>query len=103
MAEATARWRCGDARPVALTTYREPSAVFHLGTATVLTDGAGAAAAVSEGRAGLAWIGAPEAAAFLAAHPEAAARAEIGGFNYSNGRRVALTLYDARADAACAG
>ncbi|SEA78153.1 ArnT family glycosyltransferase [Rubrimonas cliftonensis] len=103
MAEATARWRCGDARPVALTTYREPSAVFHLGTATLLTDGGGAAAAVSEGRAGLAWIGAREAAAFLAVHPEATARAAVSGFNYSNGRQVALTLYDGREDAPCDG
>lgn len=101
MAAETARWRCGDTAPVALTTYREPSAVFQLGTATLLTNGAGAAAAVATGRVGLAWIGAPETAAFLAVHPEAAARATVTGFNYSNGRRVALTLYDARRDRVC--
>lgn len=101
MAEETARWRCGDDAPVALTTYREPSAIFHLGTATLLTDGGGAAAAVNAGRVGLAWIGAPEAAAFLAAHPEAQARATLTAFNYSNGRRVALTLYDARKGGFC--
>jgi 4-amino-4-deoxy-L-arabinose transferase-like glycosyltransferase len=102
MAAETARWRCGDDRPVALTTYREPSAVVHLGTGTLLTDGAGAAAAVAAGRAGLAWIGAQETAAFLAVHPGAAARATVEGFNYSNGRRVALTLYDARKGGFCA-
>lgn len=83
--------------PTALAGFYEPSAVFLLGTGTVLTDGAGAAR-------------------HLAAHPDAAAAvearlegefkealaadqtpvrrvAEIDGLNYSNGRRVRLTVY----------
>ncbi|WP_333833984.1 ArnT family glycosyltransferase [Rubrimonas sp.] len=102
MAAETARWRCGDARPVALTGYREPSAVFHLGTDTLLTDGPGAAQAVAEGRAGLAWIDARARDIFLAAYPDAASRAQLDAFNYSNGRRVSLTLYDAREGGVCA-
>ncbi|TVQ52171.1 MAG: phospholipid carrier-dependent glycosyltransferase [Rhodobacteraceae bacterium] len=102
MAAATEAWRCGDPRPPVLTAYREPSAVFHLGTDVILADGAGAAAAVAEGRAGLAWIGAREREAFLAVHPDAVPRHAIDAFNYSNGRRVALTLYDARGENACA-
>lgn len=93
MAALVAAHRCGDPAPVALTTYREPSAVFALGTDTLLTDGAGAAAALSDGRASLAWVGAPERAAFEAAAPQAVALEALAAFNYSNGRRVALTLF----------
>lgn len=102
MAAEADRWRCGDARPLAVTAYREPSVVFHLGTETILTDGAGAAAAVSDGRVSIAWIGAQDDEAFLATHPDAVARARVEGFNYSNGRWVALTLYDARGAGICA-
>jgi 4-amino-4-deoxy-L-arabinose transferase-like glycosyltransferase len=93
MARASAEWRCGEAAPVALTDYREPSAIFLIGTDTVLTDGAGAAAAIAEGRASLAWIGDRNRPAFEAAAPGRPALETIEVFNYSNGRRMTLTLH----------
>ncbi len=105
LAAAAAAHRCAPG-PVALTGYAEPSAVFALGTDTLLTDGAGAAAALAEGRAALAFVEARDRAAFaetLAAQgAAAAARAEISGFNYSKGRAVTLTLF-APGQADCAG
>ncbi|HXI87546.1 MAG TPA: hypothetical protein VNH64_08805, partial [Parvularculaceae bacterium] len=85
------------APPVAVAGYYEPSAIFLLGTNTVLTNGAGAAQ-------------------WLNAHPDGAAAVEeadaddfettlyhmrlkptriawIEGLNYSNGRRVRLKVY----------
>ncbi len=102
MAQETARWRCGDMRPVVVTAYREPSVVFHLGTDTIMANAEDAVAAVADGRAALAWIGAREREAFLGAHRDAVARTEIEGFNYSNGRRFSLTLYDSRGEGGCA-
>jgi 4-amino-4-deoxy-L-arabinose transferase-like glycosyltransferase len=81
--------------------YAEPSLMFVCGTDTRMLTGGGAGAAflaAAPGRVVL--VEARDRAAFLAAaqadriapHPFA----EVDGFNYSNGRRVALTLYDAR-------
>ncbi len=87
-----------DAPPVAIAGYYEPSAVFLLGTETTLTDAVGAAAHLK----------APGAAAIVEARLEnefvgAAASlgvrlrrfASVEGLNYSNGRDVKLTIYQA--------
>ncbi|PJA59009.1 MAG: glycosyl transferase [Rhodobacterales bacterium CG_4_9_14_3_um_filter_71_31] len=102
MARLAAAHRCGDTGPVAVTTYREPSVVFALGTDTLMTDGAGAAAALAEGRAALAWVGDPERAAFDAAAGGMIALETLAAFNYSNGKRVTLTLFKLKREgAAC--
>jgi 4-amino-4-deoxy-L-arabinose transferase-like glycosyltransferase len=84
------------AAPVVLSGFYEPSAVFLLGTKTMMAEGRDAAekfvqskaAAVVEGR---------EEAAFLSRLQELGASAErfaeIEGFNYSNGDDVILRLY----------
>lgn len=101
MAALVAAHRCGDPAPVAVTTYREPSVVFALGTDTLMTDGAGAAAALAAGGASLAWIGAPERAAFEAAAPQMIALETLTAFNYSNGKQTALTLFAPESKNAC--
>jgi len=101
MAALVAAHRCGDPAPVAVTSYREPSVVFALGTDTLMTDGAGAAAALTGGGASLAWIGDPERAAFTAAAPQAVALETLAAFNYSNGKRIALTLFAPESKNAC--
>lgn len=78
--------------------YGEPSLVFLAGTQTLLTDGAGAAAALTADPAcGIAVVGAAESQHFLAAIPGGAdALKEIGsieGMNYSKGEPRALTFY----------
>lgn len=78
--------------------YGEPSLVFLAGTKTLLTDGAGAAAALTADPAcGIAVVGAAESQHFLAAIPGGAdALKEIGsieGMNYSKGEPRALTFY----------
>jgi 4-amino-4-deoxy-L-arabinose transferase-like glycosyltransferase len=84
------------APPVALAGYHEPSAVFLLGTQTVLTDGAGAADHVAA-RGGAAVVESREESAFQARLTALGARAvraaEIEGVNYSNGRAIRLALY----------
>jgi hypothetical protein len=92
LAAETARFRCGAEGPVALTGYREPSAVFLLGTGTLTGTGVDAAAALAEGRAPLAWVEARDADRFDAAAAErglaTVALATLDGFNYSRGRRA---------------
>ncbi len=102
LAEAAAAHRCGAAGPVALTGFSEPSAVFMLGTATLLTSGEGAAAALREGRAALAFVEDSQRAAFDAAHGAAAPLTVVDGFNYSNGRRVSLALFGPPGHSGCA-
>jgi len=81
----------------ALAGYAEPSAVFLIGTQTILTDGEGAAARLEE---------APEAAVAVEARLEddfrkalaersimVAPLAVIEGLNYSKGRDIHLTVY----------
>jgi len=87
--------RSGAAGPVALTGYSEPSLIFQLGTATELTDGEGAADAISEGRPAVV-EGREEkpfrealAALGLTPHPVAT----VEGLNYSDGDKERLTLY----------
>jgi 4-amino-4-deoxy-L-arabinose transferase-like glycosyltransferase len=87
-------WRCGAEGPVALTTFREPSAIFALGTDTILTTGQGAAEALLDGRAVMAFVGDEVMMEFASIiGPRAVALDRINGFNYSNGREVHLTLY----------
>jgi 4-amino-4-deoxy-L-arabinose transferase-like glycosyltransferase len=87
--------RSGAAGPVAVTGYSEPSLIFQLGTATELTDGEGAADAVSEGRPAVV-EGREEkpfrealAAMGLTPHPVAT----VDGLNYSDGDQERLTVY----------
>lgn len=94
---AELRASCPTAR-VAAAGYREPSLVFLLGTETVLTDGAGAAAHLDSGPCAFALVEARAEPAFRAALPQGDAPETIGGvagLNYSNGRAVDLTLYGA--------
>ncbi|WP_297511228.1 glycosyltransferase family 39 protein [uncultured Caulobacter sp.] len=87
--------RSGAAGPVAVTGYAEPSLIFQLGTATELTDGDGAADAISEGR--------PAVVEGREEKPFRAAMAQLGltphpvgtiaGLNYSDGDQERLTIY----------
>lgn len=87
--------RSGAPGPVALTGYAEPSLIFQLGTTTELTDGAGAARAVAEGRPAI--VEAREETPFrevlktlgLTARPAAV----VEGLNYSDGDQERLTIY----------
>jgi hypothetical protein len=83
--------------PAALAGYHEPSAVFLLGTRTKLTNGAAAARDLAAGRVSAAIIEARETGAFLDAAEDAklqpAPLAVVEGLNYSNGQRVALTIF----------
>ena len=87
--------RSGAPGPVAVTGYAEPSLIFQLGTATELTDGAGAADAVAEGRPAI--VEAREEKPFrdalaglgLTARPVAV----VDGLNYSDGDQERLTVY----------
>ncbi|CAN5551508.1 phospholipid carrier-dependent glycosyltransferase [soil metagenome] len=87
--------RAGAPGPVAVTGYAEPSMVFLLGTTTELTDPAGAAKAVAQGRPAV--VEGRQEAAFHAAltalgqAPRPAGVVE--GFDYSDGDKERLTLY----------
>ena len=89
--------------PVAVAGYAEPSLVFLLGTGTELASPAQAARAVAQGRP--AWVEARVEPAFRASLQAPAARpvgpvraaARVSGYDYSDGRKVVLTLW--RADA----
>lgn len=87
--------RSGAAGPVALTGYAEPSLIFQLGTATELTDGDGAADAVSEGRPavveGREEKSFRDALAAMGLTPRPVASVE--GLNYSDGDQERLTIY----------
>jgi 4-amino-4-deoxy-L-arabinose transferase-like glycosyltransferase len=87
--------RQGRPGPVAIAGFHEPSFVFLTGRDTELTDGAGAAAALAQGRPAI--VEAREAEAF---HEAAARRGVSGrsvgvvrGHNYSQGDDVQLTVY----------
>src|SRR5690606_7414742 len=83
------------AGPVAVAGYYEPSVVFLTGTETELTDAAGAARAVREGRPAVVdrSLEAPFREALARDGGDARAVGTVEGRNYSNGDRVALTLY----------
>lgn len=86
------------AAPVALAGYGEPSAIFLLGTKTILTDGRGAARLLSEKNRAVV-IERRENAAFeeelRAAGIDARPVIAIEGVNYSKGKDVTLTVYRA--------
>jgi 4-amino-4-deoxy-L-arabinose transferase-like glycosyltransferase len=81
--------------PVAVAGFEEPSLVFALGTRTQLTDAAGAAQAISQGRPAI--VESRQIAAFKKAVTDEETRAKlvghVPGFNYSKGRPVDLFLY----------
>jgi len=81
--------------PVAISGFHEPSFVFLTGRDTQLTDPAGAAKALAEGRPAI--VEAREEQRFNAALSEVGAAArpvgEVRGHNYSNGDDVRLTVY----------
>jgi 4-amino-4-deoxy-L-arabinose transferase-like glycosyltransferase len=98
IAAAVERARPCPGTTLATTPYDEPSLVFLLGTDTKLVDVRGAAAHLLHDPAcALVLVGAKERDAFLSLtaagglQPRAVAR--IRGVNYSNGKRVDLTLY----------
>ncbi len=80
--------------PVAVAGYAEPSVVFRLGTQTQLSDGAGAAAAILQGRPAI--VEAREEADFRAALPPGTrlrAAGRITGVNFSKGWPLDLSIY----------
>lgn len=81
--------------PVAITRFHEPSFVFLTGTTTQLTDAAGAAQALAEGRPAIVETGDAEAFRQAAADRGVMGRAvgEVRGHNYSTGDDVELTVY----------
>ncbi|GAB4192874.1 MAG: glycosyltransferase family 39 protein [Thalassobaculales bacterium] len=83
-----------DRRGLAVAGYHEPSLVFLAGTATRLTSAEGAAAALAEPGMAAA-VEARDRARFEAALAGAPAvlLGVVEGFNYSRGRRVALSVY----------
>ncbi|MDP1912953.1 glycosyltransferase family 39 protein [Brevundimonas sp.] len=87
--------RQGRAGPVAITGFHEPSFVFLTGRDTELTDAAGAARALAEGRPAI--VEARDADAFreAAAQLGVTGRAVgvVTGHNYSKGDDVSLTVY----------
>ncbi|MBU2040608.1 MAG: glycosyltransferase family 39 protein [Alphaproteobacteria bacterium] len=87
--------RQGRAGPVAITGFHEPSFVFLTGRATELTDAAGAARALTEGRPVI--VEARDADAFREAAAELGVTGrvvgEVNGHNYSKGDDVSLTVY----------
>jgi 4-amino-4-deoxy-L-arabinose transferase-like glycosyltransferase len=87
--------RQGRAGPVAVTGFHEPSLVFLTGRDTELTDAAGAARALAEGRPVI--VEGRDADAFRAAAAELGVTGrvvgEVNGHNYSKGDDVSLTVY----------
>ena len=87
------------APPTALAGYSEPSAVFLLGTASLLTDAGGAARHLAEAPGSAAVVEARledefrAACASLALEPQVLA--VVDGLNYSKGRNVSLTVFTA--------
>lgn len=78
--------------------YAEPSMVYLTATSTHLTDGAGAAAdLLADPACGVALLGAPEEAPFLAGVAAAGRKAmpigKVEGRNYADGNELKLTFY----------
>lgn len=86
-----------DAPPIALAGYSEPSAVFLLGTNTILTSGADAADKLLADEIGAAVIEHSEKEFFLSQietmQTSVRVLAVIDGLNYSNGQRVSLSVF----------
>ncbi|WP_035018253.1 glycosyltransferase family 39 protein [Caulobacter sp. UNC358MFTsu5.1] len=87
--------RGGAPGPVAVTGYAEPSMIFLLGTTTQLTDPAGAAKAVAQGRPAVVEGRQEKAfqAALTALGQTARPAGVVEGFDYSDGDKERLTLY----------
>jgi len=88
---------------LAVTGFLDPSVVFLAGTSTLLTGGQGAADHLKADPAcAVAVVDAADEPTFQAAFPPSAPRPEavtkFAGFNYSNGHRLALTLYRMKAN-----
>jgi len=87
--------RQGRAGPVAITGFHEPSFVFLTGRDTELTDAAGAARALAEGRPAI--VEARDADAFREAAAQLGVTGRsvgvVTGHNYSKGDDVSLTVY----------
>ncbi|MDO9586729.1 MAG: glycosyltransferase family 39 protein, partial [Brevundimonas sp.] len=87
--------RQGRPGPVAITRFHEPSFVFLTGRETELTDAAGAAQALAEGRPAI--VEGRDAEAFREAAAQLGvtgrAVAVVDGHNYSRGENISLTLY----------
>lgn len=98
-----AMWPVERASAIAIAGYKEPSAVFLLGTDVVLTDGAGAAAAIREGSATVAVVEQRELDSFTQSlgtcHRTLERGTSINGFNYSKGKYMTLHLF--RKNAPC--
>ena len=87
--------RQGRAGPIAVTGFHEPSLVFLTGRETELTDAAGAARALAEGRPVI--VEARDADAFREAAAQVGVTGRsvgvVNGHNYSKGDDVSLTVY----------
>lgn len=100
-AALVAHLRSRDESPVAVVGYDEPSLIFLLGTATKPLDAAAAARYVAATPHGLALVEARDDDAFrralagLGRAPHALGH--VDGIDYSNGKRMTLTLYAAPA------
>jgi 4-amino-4-deoxy-L-arabinose transferase-like glycosyltransferase len=81
--------------PVLLAGYSEPSAIFLLGTATRLGDGAAAAQALMTRAASIVAVSGDQESAFQAALSGASVRTlgTVEGLNYSRGKKTTLTVY----------
>jgi 4-amino-4-deoxy-L-arabinose transferase-like glycosyltransferase len=89
--------------PVILTRYREPSAIFLLGTDTRLMSAGEAEKALSEGKASLALLPRRADDRLASFDPPPRAVACIGGFNINGGKHLQLELMTARPKEALAG
>ncbi len=87
--------RQGRTGPVAVTGFHEPSLVFLTGRETELTDAAGAARALAEGRPVIVEAGDADAFREAAAQLGVTGRSVgvVNGHNYSKGDDVSLTVY----------
>jgi 4-amino-4-deoxy-L-arabinose transferase-like glycosyltransferase len=95
-AEAVAALRPCATGPVILTRYREPSAVFLLGTKTQMMSQEEAEAALSQGKADLALMLRTPQDRLPASDPAPRPLACITGFNINGGKHLALQLMTAK-------
>ena len=89
--------RLDDVMPVALAGYTEPSAIFLLGTETIITNGDRAGAMLIEGTIDIAVIEAREEETFRhrlsQMNQSPVALSTIDGFNYGNSKPMSLTIF----------
>jgi 4-amino-4-deoxy-L-arabinose transferase-like glycosyltransferase len=87
--------------------YHEPSLVFHLGTRTLLTDAAGAAAFLAPGGCRFAIVADSVRETFVENAQKmrlpVVERAAVTGFNYTKGHWVTLHIFTRKPDAANSG